>query len=153
MTSDRLVKYWLPVILWLGFTFLMSTKTFSAENTSRIIEPIVRFLFPSISHHGMILVHEIIRKLAHVTEYFILGILLFRAFKGSLASPHSLRWAALSLLILVVAASGDEFHQMFVPGRTPSIIDVGIDSFGGFLAQCVSVAWFRFRQRHPRTTE
>jgi VanZ family protein len=77
-------KFWFPIILWVSFTFLMSSGIFASSNTSRIIEPILRFLFPTISEAHVHMIHGIIRKLAHVTEYFILGLLLFRAFRSAL---------------------------------------------------------------------
>ena len=139
MTLRQNMKYWLPVILWMGFIFLMSTDTFSAQNTSRVVEPILRFLFPSITAKHLMLAHEIIRKSAHVTEYFISGLLLFRAFRDDATEPRIWRWALLSLLITFLIAASDEFHQTFISSRTPSPIDVGIDTAGGFFAQCINV--------------
>jgi VanZ family protein len=88
-------------------------------------------------------VNTIIRKLAHVTEYFIFGILLFRAFRGDSLEPRALSWAFSSFLVLALLAASDEFHQSLTAERTASIVDVGIDSFGGFLAMCVSAFWLR----------
>lgn len=150
MNHHKILKYWIPVLLWMGFTFVMSTSLFSAENTSKFIVPILKFLMPSITHHQIVLVHELIRKLAHLTEYFILSLLLFRAFRAGSTEPHALRWALWSILVVALYAASDEFHQMFVASRTPSIIDVGIDTFGGILAQCVGMTWFHYRRKHPR---
>jgi len=136
--NKLLIKYWAPVILWMGFTFLMSTGAFSAANTSLMVEPILKFLFPSISPHMLHLVHGVIRKLAHLTEYFVLGLLLFRAFKGDSTESHGWGWALSSLIIVALFAASDEFHQTFVATRTPSIVDVGIDTIGGALALCIS---------------
>jgi VanZ family protein len=140
-------RYWVPVVLWVGFLFVMSTDLFSSQATFPIIERIVRFLDPSISARQIDLLNTIIRKLAHVTEYFIFGILLFRAFRGGSAEPQALRWAFSSFVVLALLAASDEFHQSFSAERTASIVDVTIDSFGGFLAQCVSVFWFHWHRR------
>ena len=145
--KTRFTRYWIPVLLWIVFTFLMSTSAFSAENTSKIIEPLVRFLFPSISHHKLEVVHEIVRKSAHITEYCILGLLVFRAFRAGSDEAHAFRWALLSILVVMVSAGGDEFHQTFVPSRGASIVDVGIDTMGGLLAQCVCVVRHRLRRK------
>jgi len=51
--NHTILKYWFPVVLWVGFTILMSTGTFSEENTSRIIEPVVKFFVPAISTHEL----------------------------------------------------------------------------------------------------
>jgi len=141
MDVIRNVKYWGPVLLWMSFIFWMSTGTFSSENTSLIIEPILRFLLPSISSEKVAMIHAAIRKSGHVTEYFILGILLFRAFRGGSKELRNVRWAFSSLLVVVLYAASDEFHQSFVPTRTASLVDVGIDTLGGIIAQCVSILW------------
>jgi VanZ family protein len=65
---------------------------------------------------------------------------------------HSWRWALSSIIVVAVFAASDEFHQTFVATRTPSIVDVGIDTLGGLLAQCVSVTWIHYRQKHPRVS-
>ena len=137
------IQYWLPVVLWISFIFWMSTGMFSAENTYLFFGPLLRFFVPSISPREIVILHAILRKLAHVTEYFISGLLLFRAFRNGSDKRREWIWAFSSLLVVVLIAAGDEFHQSFVPTRTSSIIDVGIDMFGGFLAQCMSVWTYR----------
>ncbi len=146
MKSEK-VKYWIPVLLWMGFTFLMSTSSFSSENTSRIIGPLLRFLFPSISSHQLLVAHEIIRKCAHLTEYFVLSLLLYRAFRAGSTEQHGWRWGLYSILAVILFALSDEFHQLFVPTRGSSIYDVGIDSVGGILAQGVRGLVQRWRRR------
>jgi VanZ family protein len=141
MSFIRHFKYWFPVFLWMSFIFWMSTGTFSAENTSLIIEPILHFLMPSITPEKMALIHGVIRKLGHVTEYFILGILLFRAFRRGSKESLRWRWVFYSFLFVMLYAASDEFHQSFVSTRTASLFDVGIDTLGGILAQGVSVLW------------
>jgi VanZ family protein len=141
-------KYWVPVFLWVGFLFLMSTDMFSSHATFPIIARILRLLDPSISARQIDLMHAIIRKLAHVTEYFIFGILLFRAFRSGSLEPRALNWALSSLVVLALLAASDEFHQSLTVERTASIVDVCIDSFGGFLAMCVSI--FLFRRNRKR---
>lgn len=69
----------------------------------------------------------LLRKAAHVTEYFIFAVLLFLAFECSLSAKN----AFLSTFLTGVLYAGfDEFHQLFISGRTGSIVDVGIDSVG-----------------------
>ena len=80
-------KYWLPVILWMGFIYWMSTDTFSSQNTFSWVEIALRFWVPNISFQEMVSLHTFIRKTAHVTEYFVLGLLLFRTFRGG-SVPH-----------------------------------------------------------------
>ena len=138
-------KYWLPVVLWLGFIFLMSTTTFSAANTSSVIESILRFFRPSLTNREVITLHAIIRKLAHCVEYFISGLLFFRAFKNTYAQQTMRQWILFSFVAIIMVASSDEYHQSFLPSRTSSAIDVMIDAFGGILALCTNVLWERKR--------
>jgi VanZ family protein len=147
MSFRKKVQYWLPVLLWIGFIFWMSTGLFSSQNTYLFFEPLLRFFVPSISHKEIIIVHTFMRKLAHVTEYFISGLLLFRAFKNGSVKRQEWFWALYSLLVIVIIAASDELHQTFVPARTASIVDVGIDIMGGFLAQCISVLMYQRNRR------
>ena len=137
----RYFKYWIPLVLWMSIIFWMSTEEFSEQNTSLVIEPVIRHLMPSISQGKVKMIHWAIRKLAHLAEYFILGILLFRAFRSGSKELRIQRWAFYSILFVVLYAASDEFHQSFVSTRTASLFDVGIDMLGGTLAQGVSVLW------------
>ena len=85
-------------------------------------------MFPSTSPETLATIHFIIRKLAHFTEYAILGFLAARAFR---TSP---RWFLISALLVVVYALIDEYHQSFVPSRTASVFDSLIDMAGGISA-------------------
>jgi VanZ family protein len=142
----KIIANWAPVILWMAFIFWMSSDIFSSQNTAVIIEPVVRYLAPSVSTQEADIVHGVIRKLMHVIEYFILGILLFRAFRGGKAGQGIWRCAFYSLLVVALFAASDEFHQSYVSTRTPALFDVGIDIVGGFLAQCIRVLWDYRRQ-------
>jgi VanZ family protein len=145
MDFHRFFKYWFPVLLAMAFIFWMSTKTFSAENTYIIIEPILRFFSPSLSRRKIAVIHWVIRKLAHLTEYFISGLLLFRAFRSGSSERWKWRWVYSTLVVVLLLAASDEFHQSFVSTRTASVVDVGIDTVGGVLA--LSVCAWRFQRR------
>lgn len=147
MNRGRNFRHWALVVLWMVFIFWMSTESFSAQHTSRIIGPLLRFFIPSISQQDMAVVHGAIRKLAHVTEYFILGILLFRAFTADSADKGVGRTVFASLIAVVLIAAGDELHQSFLTARTASLIDVGLDIVGGCIAQGVGVLWHHRLQR------
>jgi VanZ family protein len=125
----------------------MSTGTFSAENTSLIIEPILRFLMPGISQQSLNLIHVYMRKSGHFTEYFILGFLLFRAFRSGSVELKTLRWVSFSVILVIIYAASDEFHQSFVATRTASLVDVGIDITGGVFAQGASFLWYGHKRR------
>ena len=82
----------------------------------------------------MAVIHFITRKIAHFTEYAILGFLAARAFLTSPTDTIRKRWFLLSVSLIVVYALFDEYHQSFVPSRTASIFDSLIDMAGGLTA-------------------
>ncbi|MDQ3816941.1 MAG: VanZ family protein [Acidobacteriota bacterium] len=129
----RLWRY-LPLLLWLAFIFFASTGAFSAANTARILRPLLVWLFPSISEEQLAFAHLVTRKAAHFTEYAILGWLAARAFISSSKQLLRRRWFLSALALVCLYALTDEFHQSFVPSRTPSIYDSLIDMSGGLTA-------------------
>ena len=74
------------------------------------------------------------RKLAHVSEYAVLAVLLYRAFVHTALKGRRALSAGLVLLLCAAYAATDEFHQAFVPSRTASLRDVMIDICGATLA-------------------
>ncbi len=133
----RLLSRYLPLVVWLAFISFASSDSFNAANTSRIIGPLVLWLFPNTSAETLLSIHLITRKLAHLTEYAILGLLAARAFRTSPRAAISKRWFLISLILIVVYALLDEYHQTFVPSRTGSIYDSFIDMLGGLTALIV----------------
>lgn len=77
----------------------------------------------------------IVRKSAHITAYFILGILMFNVIKDfKLNAKHAvLVSVALSFLYAVT----DEFHQLFVQGRSCELRDVMIDTVASVVGVCL----------------
>jgi len=71
----------------------------------------------------------------HFAEYFIFGILLYRALHVSGFKKAAL----LAITIAFAYAISDEIHQFFVPGRIFSIKDIISDSLGVITAQIVSL--------------
>ena len=130
----RVVSHYLPLIVWLAFISFASSDNFSASNTSRIIGPLVLWLFPNTSPETLEIVHLITRKIAHFTEYAILGFLAARAFRTSPRQAIQQRWFLICATLIVVYALMDEYHQSFVPSRTASIYDSFIDMAGGLTA-------------------
>jgi VanZ family protein len=151
--SQNFIKFCLPFILWMGVIFWMSTGLFSSENTSRLVGPLLHYLSPSISPQTEAFIHGLIRKTAHITEYFVLGLLFFRAFRGESFQTWRLRWAIYAIVGVGVCALSDEFHQSFVSTRTASLVDVSIDLAGGVLSQIVMTLWnFHFwKYKHALT--
>jgi VanZ family protein len=135
-----------PLLLWMAFIFFASTAQLSASNTSRIIRPLLIWLFPDISQESLAFVHFIVRKLAHLTEYAILGLLAARAFTTSSRDGLRRRWFVYAGLLVIIYALSDELHQRFVPARTGSIYDSLIDITGGYIALSLLYAWRRVKK-------
>ena len=140
---NSFLKYWLPVLIWLGLIVIGSTDLMSAEHTSRIIGPVLRAFNPDISAETIAQIQFVVRKTAHVMEYAILAALLWRALRAGVRwQTRMLRLFIAVWFVCAVFAASDEFHQSFVPSRTASPIDVMIDIFGALigLVICVFVA-------------
>ena len=141
-SHHRLSRYG-PLVVWAALIFIGSSGVLSASNTSVVLRPLL-WLFPHASEATLALIHFLVRKAGHLTEYAILALLAARAFRTSSHQLWRNRWFWVSLLFVVAYSLSDEFHQSFVPSRTASIYDCMIDSVGGLTALCVS-AWKRAR--------
>jgi VanZ family protein len=129
---------WLLVLAWAAVIFTFSTDTFSSEHTQGVVLGILHVMIPRASENTLLTLHTLLRKCSHVGEYFIFGLLLFRAVR---APEHGWqwRWAFLAMLIAALYASSDEMHQIFVPSRGASVWDALLDTGGASVAQLV--AW------------
>lgn len=105
----KFFKLWSPVFGWCVFIFYLSS-------------------IPQLTT-GWGVYDLILRKIAHMAEYFILAFLLYRAFKGSfdLSSFYLIFW---TFILSVLYAISDEIHQHFVPTRNASAADIFIDITG-----------------------
>lgn len=145
----RFLSRYVPLVAWLAFISIASSDSFSATNTSRIIGPLVLWLFPNTTPDQLEVIHLVVRKLAHFSEYALLGILAARAFRTSPNPTIKRRWLLISLSIIVGYALIDEYHQSFVPSRTASIFDSLIDMSGGLVA----LGFLSWRQRANRSAK
>ncbi len=116
--KDKVTR-WFFVLAWMAFMFFLSNQ----PGLKSSFEPIVDF---------------ILRKLAHLTEYFILAWLLYRALSLSAGKKQALVW---TLVLAFVFALSDEWHQTFVRQRNGNPRDVGIDLVGILAA----VYWLKVR--------
>ena len=140
------LKYWLPVLVWMAVIFSASSDSHSSERTSLIVEPLLHWLFPSMSQANVEAIHHLIRKCGHLTEYAILALLVWRALHATKSSLPAWSWPKVggTLLIVFLYAVTDEFHQIFVPTRTPQITDVLIDVCGGAIGLLALLLFRRF---------
>ena len=114
MARSRPLTVWLPVVAWAAVIFTLSS-------------------IPSLST-GLGTWDTILRKGAHLTEYAVLGGLLYRA----------LGREPLALAMGIAYAATDELHQYFVRGRHASPVDVAIDAVGVAAGMLI---WLRLRER------
>jgi VanZ family protein len=142
----RFCRYVLPLLLWMGLIFVMSTHVGSSENTAPLLVHLLQRLWPALpeqlSAEQLDLLNYLFRKLAHVGEYGLLTVLAVRAFQQDRVGW---RWrSGLGAVVLsLLYASSDEWHQKFVANRTGTIIDVGVDAIGVALALVVCWLWYR----------
>jgi VanZ family protein len=142
---------WLIVLLCAAVMFTLSTAGFSHVQTGRVILPVLRWLLPHASDRTLDLLHEFIRKCAHVFEYSVLSLLLFRAVRAP-RKGWQLRWAATALILAALFAASDEIHQVFVPNRGPSVYDVLLDTTAAAAMQCLIWLWLRRTLAAPTRT-
>jgi len=131
------LRYWWPALIWAVAISGFSTGAFTTENTGHFLIPILRFFLPHAAPETLDFLHHIIRKCSHLTEYFILSLLILRGIRAGEKGMH-VRWALVTILIIAGYAALDEYHQSFVPGRTAAVGDVLIDTSGGIAAQIVA---------------
>lgn len=125
------LRNWAPAVLWAGVIFFFSTDNFSSANTSKFLESLLSAIFSGITSERFEVIHLLIRKLAHWSEYLIFSLLLIRALQGQFKRKLELRRAVWIAAGISIYALSDELHQVFVPSRTASLADAALDSFGG----------------------
>lgn len=122
-------------ILWILIIFINSSQT--GVNSNAISYKIVRAIargfegigFEPITAIQIKKLNLIIRKVAHGFQFFVFAIVLRFLFEHLNIKRENIVFC--TLLSVIFFAVGDEFHQLFVSGRTPSVIDVIIDFLGG----------------------
>jgi VanZ family protein len=140
-----------PVVVWAALIFIGSSDLLSGSHTGSFLLRPLRWLFPHASAQTLGLIHLLIRKAGHLTEYAILAALAAHAFRTSSREllRHSWFWVA---WILVTAYSlTDEFHQSFVPTRGASLYDSVIDSIGGLIA--LIIFWWWRQKRNGKKSQ
>ena len=110
-------KYWLPVLAWAGAIFTLSSLP---GESFPVVLPVIQDIF------------------AHIFEYSILALLLRRALKHSRFSTCGKSWQIFAvILICLLYAVSDEFHQLSVINREFSLIDLFSDTLGAVLGSFI----------------
>ncbi len=123
---------WIIFIFWLLLIFFFSHQSNSGDTTHIIISNII----PIIKNSNTIdIINYIIRKSAHLTEYFILVLLTISLLKEY--SKKERKIIIISVIFCFIYACGDEFHQSFIIGRTSKFTDVIIDTTGSLIGTII----------------
>lgn len=145
MKNKKKILGLLFVILWLGVIFYFSasdsssstSQTNIAINTLRSLaeqNPFFNFILLKLTEkHSLV---YSIRKLAHLTIFCILQLIIFWVMK--LNGYSTLKASVFSIVGVIIYASFDEMHQYFTPGRSAQVKDVFIDSIGGSIGLIIS---------------
>ncbi|MBO4622808.1 MAG: VanZ family protein [Bacilli bacterium] len=132
--NKRKIIYLIMLFAWLAFIYgnsLLNGAT-SGSLSGGITEKIYNILVNIHVNIRIETLHLIIRKLAHITEFFILGIIMFLNVYQYFKEPKY--YIGFSLGLCILASLIDETIQTFIDGRSGSIVDVGIDSIGFILS-------------------
>jgi VanZ family protein len=140
------LSVWAPVAVAIAVICVESTSTFSAQNTSSWLRPIVQHWFGAMKDSTWEPFHHYMRKSGHFVGYGTVAFTFLRAWLHTLdrRGPTELLSLRLESSILAIfstaiVASCDEFHQSFLPSRTGTPVDVLLDTAGAF-ALCL-VVW------------
>lgn len=126
----RLLLLWAPPFLWMAVIFGISSQSTLPRGPDPLLELVAR-------------------KLAHLGEYAVLAILIARALAIGSASTRAVSLPTLA--IVLAYAISDELHQGFVPLRTASPLDVGIDVVGGAVGLGIRRWWCTLTRHRERS--
>jgi VanZ family protein len=127
-------------LVWAAVIFSLSTPKFNPDFTRGFLAGALQLLHLQVSRRTFDLLHTLLRKSAHLTEYGIFALILY-----SHPGEEGRRlWRPRAALLCVLGAAAysltDEFHQIFSPGRHASLLDCGLDTIGAGLAMVVPYA-------------
>jgi hypothetical protein len=116
----KFVKWWLPVLVWMGVIFAGSS-------------------IGSLPRVGGRATDSVAHRAAHVMEFAILGALTLRAVGQDRRTTK--RELIITLIIIALYGASDEFHQRFTPGRSSEGIAVVFDVAGGLVGMWAHHRW------------
>jgi len=144
------IRAWFAVGAWITLILIVSGDEFSANQTSRIIMPILNWLFPTMAPATKGFLHFLIRKGAHITEYGILALLALHTLRLHF-SRSRFPAIAIALAMVLTTAFIDETHQMQIISRTGTYKDTLLDLSGGSAFLAVAECWGYLRRRNSNT--
>lgn len=148
--KGRKIAIWSVVALWMVIIFQLSSQSGEQSNDLSLgVTGLIAFLIEKISPSSDALAFNyFIRKCAHFFAYLVLGLVVLFAMRKM--GKSGTKGILLALVVCVIYAISDEWHQGFIPGRTPKLMDIFIDSSGSLLgtilySQLLEKKWERFR--------
>jgi VanZ family protein len=105
----KLLSLWGPVVLHMAVIFAGSSTSDTDLLPGRFVD-----------------------KIAHMAIYALLGALVTRALSGGRLSAATWRHVVFAVLLSTLYGISDEWHQSFVPERTPDVMDLVADAIGAF---------------------
>jgi VanZ family protein len=138
---------WLPVLIGCAIIACESTSYFGSDHTTGPFRAVWQWFFGHVPDDTWDTIHHLIRKSGHFIGYGLLGLAWLRAWWMTRPRATFLRNALLALIGTALVASGDEFHQTFLPNRTGTPRDVLLDCIGAIVL--MSVTWLILRLRAP----
>ena len=105
----------------------------SSNQSNFIVKIVLEFI--NINHETL---SFMIRKIAHMSEYAILLLFIYYGLYKTITYKYQL---LISLLITFIYACSDEFHQLFIPGRSGQFMDVLIDTSGALIMLLIIYLW------------
>jgi VanZ family protein len=151
--QESAIAWKVAAVVWALVIFSLSTGGFGPSFTGRVLAGALSLVHLTVSPPRFEVLHLCVRKAAHLAEYAIFAFLLGESSEEPPFPWHQRRLLG-CFLILVVYSLTDEYHQSFVPGRTASLTDCGIDSIGGAMGILVYyVNDLRLRAICPTTSE
>ena len=145
VNKKKYILRWTMLVLWMCFIFYMSSRSGSeSQEQSDLVLSILNFFGLQLNESIKNIASFIVRKTAHVTEYMILYILIFRVVT---LYSNTKKSKLIALFCMVLYASTDEIHQLFVPGRSGMVRDVFIDSIGGIIGVGITFVYENIKKK------
>lgn len=136
-------------LLWMVVIFMLSHQPASVSSgQSGVFVEQLRHITPSVDQQ---LLTFLVRKGAHIFAYFVLGILAFNAlWRVDLSKFKFNRPATLSIIVCALYAASDEFHQLFIIGRSGELRDIMIDSCAAIVGVFIISIFVRILQKSKK---
>ena len=143
MNRTKSLVQWAEAVAWMALILSLSGDRFQSSGTLTALQYWVAFFDLSISATNIVLLHGVLRRSAHFGEFFVLGILLYRALSGKYTN-FRVKLACWVLILGLLLALADESRQVLADHRTASIRDSALDFAGVIASQLWILLWAAF---------